>query len=111
MLNLFDRLSQGRLDVCAPETPCTWVLACVSEDGDKMLVMVNNLAGETRDDVALRLSGKWRGAEVAHLGMDGVWHSLGTIDGREWLPSISFQFMCPEFFRFNVSKKVKDVGR
>ena len=109
--NLFGRLSQGRLDVCAPETPCTWVQACVSEDGDKMLVMVNNLAGETRDDVALRLSGKWRGAEAAHLGMDGVWHSLGTIDGREWLPSISFQFMCPEFFRFNVSKKVKDVGR
>lgn len=111
LANLFARLSEGRLDVCAPETPCTWTLACVSEDGGEMMVMVNNLAGETRDDVALRLSEKWRGAEAAHLGMDGVWHSLGTIDGREWLPSVSFQFMCPEFFRFNVSKKVKDVGR
>ena len=45
-VRLFDWLSQGRLDVCAPETPCTWVLACVSERGDEMLVMVNNLAGE-----------------------------------------------------------------
>ena len=109
--NLFDRLSQGRLDVCASETPCTWVMACVLEDGGAMMVMVNNLAGETRDDVALRLSEKWCGAEVAHLGMSGAWQSLGKVDGLKWHPAISFQFMCPEFFRFNVSKKVKDGGR
>ena len=106
--NLFDRLSQGRLDVCASETPCTWVLACVSGNGGEMMVMVNNLAGETRDDVSLRLSEKWRGAEVAHLGMDGAWKPLGKADGQAWLPAISFQFMCPEFFRFSVPQKVED---
>ena len=108
--NLFDRLSQGRFDVCASETPCTWVMACVSEDGGAMMVMVNNLAGETRDDVALRLSEKWCGAEVAHLGMSGAWQPLGKVDGLKWQPAISFQFMCPEFFRFNVSQN-KEEGQ
>lgn len=98
--NLFGRLSQGRLDVCAPETPCTWVLACVSADGCEMLVMVNNLAGETRDDVVLRLSEKWQGAGVARLGMDGVWQPLGKAGNQAWRPSIAFQHMTPEFFRF-----------
>ena len=99
-VRLFDWLSQERLDVCAPETPCTWVLACVSERGDEMLVMVNNLAGEARDDVALCLSEKWRGASVARLGMDGSWRQLGKADSRPWRPDISFQHMTPEFFRF-----------
>ena len=98
--NLFGRLSQGRLDVCAPETPCTWVLACVSGDGGEMLVMVNNLAGETRDDVVLRLSEKWQGAGVARLGMDGVWQPLGKAGNQAWRPPIAFQHMTPEFFRF-----------
>ena len=98
--NLFGRLSEGTLDVCAPETPCTWVLACVSEDGGELLVMVNNLAGETRDDVALRLSEKWQGANVARLGMDGAWHPLGKAEAHSWHPPIAFQFMAPEFFRF-----------
>jgi hypothetical protein len=97
--NLFDWLSQGRMDVCAPETPCTWVLACVSENDDEMLVMVNNLAGETRDDVALRLSEKWRGAGVARLGMDGAWQPVGKAEDRIWRPSIAFRHMAPEFFR------------
>ena len=97
---LFGRLSQGLLDVCAPETPCTWVLACVSETGDAMMVMVNNLAGEVRDDVALRLSEKWRGASVAHLQMDGTWLPLGKVEGQMWRPPLSFQHMAPEFFRF-----------
>lgn len=99
-VRLFDWLSQGRLDVCAPETPCTWVLACESERGDEMLVMVNNLAGETRDDVALRLSEKWRGVSVARLDMDGSWQQLGKADSQLWRPAISFQHMTPEFFRF-----------
>ena len=107
--NLFTRLSQGRLDVCAPEIPCTWILACVSECGNEMLVMVNNLAGETRDDVVLRLSGKWCGADVAHLGLDGIWRSAGRVDGRLWRPAMPFQFMCPEFFRFSVSQKNKEL--
>ena len=103
--NLFGRLSEGRLDVCAPETPCTWVLACVSDEDGEMMVMVNNLAGETRDDLALRLSEKWRGADVARLGMDGAWQPLGRIEGALWRPEMPFPFMCPEFFRLKVSRK------
>ena len=106
--NLFDKLSQGRLDVCASETPCTWVLACVSGNGDEMMVMVNNLAGETRDDVSLRLSEKWRGAEVAHLGMDGGWQPLGIAEGRFWRTELPFQFMRPEFFRFGISQNKEE---
>ena len=107
-VNLFDKLSQGRLDVCASETPCTWVLACVSEDGGEMLVMVNNLAGETRDDVTLRLSEKWRGAEVAHLGMDGLWRPVGRAGEPLWRPRMPFPFMCPEFFRFSIAQRIKE---
>ena len=76
------------------------MLACVSECGDEMLVMVNNLAGEMRDDVTLRLSEKWRGVSVARLGMDGSWQQLGKADSQLWRPAISFQHMTPEFFRF-----------
>ena len=64
-----------------------------------MLVMVNNLAGETRDDVVLRLSEKWRGASVARLGMDGVWQPVGNVEGRIWRPSFALRHMMPEFFR------------
>jgi len=103
-VRLFDWLSHGRLDVCAPETPSTWMMACVSERGDEMMAMVNNLAGETRDDVALRLSGKWRGAAVARLGMDGQWQPCGKVDDALWRPGVPFQFMSPEFFRFRISQ-------
>jgi len=98
--NLFGKLSEGRLDVCAPETPCTWVMACVSANGREMLVMVNNLAGETRDDVALRLSDRWRGAEAARLGMDGAWQPMGTVDESTWRPSMAFHHLVPEFLLF-----------
>jgi len=109
--NLFGRLSEGRLDVCAPETPCTWILACASEEDDALLVMVNNLAGETRGDVALRLSDKWCGADIARLGMDGTWQPLGRVEGPFWRPKMPFSFMCPEFFRFNISRKKEENKR
>ena len=31
LMNLFDRLSGGTLDVCAPFTPSTWVLAAKND--------------------------------------------------------------------------------
>lgn len=108
--NLFRKLSDGRLDVCAPETPCTWVLACVSEDGGEMVVMVNNLAGETRDDIALRLSDRWRGAEAARLGMDGAWQPMGTVDGSTWRPSMSFHYLSPEFLLFRQPSNLSQSG-
>ena len=43
-----------------------------------MLVMVNNLAGEPRNDVTLRLSEKWHGAAVARL----AWAALGSRSAR-----------------------------
>ena len=57
--------------------------------------------------MALRLSGKWRGACVARLGMDGAWQPLGTVEGALWRPGIQFQFMCPEFFRFGIAPEKK----
>ena len=107
-VHLFDWLSQGRLDVCASETPSTWVLACISEQGDEMMVMVNNLAGEMRDDVVLRLAEKWSGAAVCQLDQEGKWQLRGTVDGLQWRPGMPFQFMCPEFFRFSISRKKEE---
>jgi len=100
--NLFARLSRERLDVCASETPGTWVMACVSDGGREMVVMVNNLAGETRDDVALRLSDKWRGASVARLAMDGRWEPCGAVSDVLWRNGTPLKFMSPEFFKFTV---------
>ena len=101
-VRLFDWLSRGRLDVCVPETPSTWIMACVSECGDEMLVMANNLAGEVRDDIVLRLSEKWRGAAVARLEMDGRWQPCGKVENSIWRFNAPIQFMTPEFLRFTI---------
>ena len=97
LMNLFDRLSRGTLDVCAPYTPSTWVLAA---GGDaELLVMVVNLAGEPRSDIALRFSAKWRGATVDVLRADGSWERMGTASERTVIPEREVMPVTPAFFR------------
>lgn len=95
----FVRATDGALDVCAPRTPGTWVVAAVSDDGRQMMAMVNNLAGEPRDDIALELSARWRGRPVSRLDAEGRWAPLGVAGDRLDL-GFSCEPMVPEFLLF-----------
>ena len=87
--NLFSYLAKDRIPVRAPKTPNTFVLAA-EKDGE-MLVMVNNLAGEPRDDVRLAFAPGWDATRVERLAADGTWRPLE--DGYV------FQPMVPEFLK------------
>ncbi len=97
MARLFAKLSEeGSLDVCACETPSTWLIA--ARDARRLLVMAENLAGEPRDDFTLHFSPKWAGAAISRIAADGSREPLGevTVDFR--LPPGSLPPVTPEFF-------------
>lgn len=96
--NFFDRALGGTLAVMAPDTPCAWLSAAVSNDGREMLVMINSLAGEPRDDVALEFSDVWRGCRMERLGIDGTWEPVGETSARVTLPFVC-EHMVTEFVR------------
>ena len=96
-MNLFDRLSLGGIDVSAPYTPSTWVIAAT--DGNTLLAMVENLAGEPRGDIALRFSSRWHGAALERLLPDGTWEKTGIAGERTPLPESAVLPTVPEFFR------------
>ena len=87
--NLFAYLSGNAIAVRAPKTPNTFVLA--AEGGGDLLVMVNNLAGEPRDDVRLEFSAPWAGRPVERLSPDGIWRPLAE--------DYAFEPLVPEFLR------------
>ena len=99
-MNLFDRLSDGTLDVCAPFTPSTWVLA--AKNDRELLVMVENLAGEPRDDIALKFSSMWQGVPLEALRENGSWERIATASGRTLLPRSEVMPTVPTFFRIAV---------
>ena len=94
--NLFQRLVPESLPVAAVGAPGIWLLASVAADGQEMLVMVNNLSGDVRDDVRLAFSGAWRGASVARLGADGSPVPCGQASAEWKVPFVLGQ-MQPEF--------------
>ena len=102
--NFFVRATAEELDVCAPHTPATWLTAAVSNDGYELLVMVNNLAGEPREDIALDFSSKWQGGKVERLTMKGGWKSLGTAAATTKL-GFACESMVPEFIRVTRADK------
>ena len=73
-------------------------MAAVSDDGRELLVMVNNLAGERRDDIALDFSAKWHGGKVERLEMDGSWSEVGRVAATTKL-GFACEAMVPEFVR------------
>lgn len=95
---LFDKISRGALPVTSTATPSVWLLAAESRDGKELMVMVNNLAGETRDDVRLEFSAKWTGKPVCRLDADGNWVPCG-MTAANWRPKRMFGYFRPEFFR------------
>ncbi len=99
--HLFTWLARGEIAVRAPKTPNTFVLA--SEKDGELLVMVNNLAGEPRDDVALEFAAPWSGRPVERLCADGSWRTLQT--------GHSFQPMEPEFLRVKGTAEKRGAER
>ena len=100
---LFLRMAPDSLPIFAPDAPGIWCLANVSADGQEMLVTVNNLSGDVRDDLAFGLSSVWQGAEVSRLGADGKPVPMGTA-ADVWRTAIRFGQMEPEFFLFRRGK-------
>jgi len=74
--NLVVKLGGKPLDVTAPKTPSTWLLAARNEN--QLLVMAENLAGEPRPDIVLRFSPEWHGGTVERIQFDGSLASAGT---------------------------------
>lgn len=105
--NLLFKLTDGRFDVTSTATPGMWLLACKTDD--ELLFMAENLAGETRDDVAFRFGTPWQGGAVCCLREDGAWQPCGTV-GERWSPGVPFESTIPVFFkvkRANPSRKIR----
>lgn len=98
--NFFDRATEGKIDVVSTATPGVWLFAAVSDDGRELLVMVNNLAGEPRNDIVLEFSKKWRGRKIEMLAKDGTWRLVGTAS-EAFRPEGDFTYaaMTPEFIK------------
>lgn len=94
--NLFRRMDPAAIPVEAVGAPGLWTLAQVSERGDEMLVMVNNLSGDVRDDATLSFGEGWRGATVSRLGADGAPVPLAPASPR-WRIPFALAQMEPEF--------------
>lgn len=102
MQNLFRRLSPEAIPVEAVNVPGIWTLAQVAEDGHSMLVMLNNLSGDVRDDVELRFGGAWTGATVSRLCADGHSEPVTPASAR-WKVPFTLGQMEPEFLVVRVS--------
>ena len=104
--NLFRRLAPNAVPVMALDAPGIWTLASVSEDGSEMMVMVNNLSGDVREDISFSLADDWVGATVSRLGADGRGERQESVSAR-WTPRCVFGQMQPEFFIFGKFGKIR----
>ena len=97
--NLFRKLAPDAIPVMALDAPGIWTLASVSEDGREMMVMVNNLSGDMRENLSFSLADEWVGATVSRLCVDGRGEKGGKVAAL-WSPKCVFGQMLPEFFVF-----------
>jgi len=97
--NLFRKLAPDAMPVMALDAPGIWTLASVSEDGREMMVMVNNLSGDMRENLSFSLADEWVGATVSRLCVDGRGEKGGKVAAL-WSPKCVFGQMLPEFFVF-----------
>lgn len=97
--NLFRKLAPDAIPVMALDAPGIWTLASVSEDGREMMVMVNNLSGDMRENLSFSLADEWVGATVSRLCVDGRGEKGGKV-AAIWSPKCVFGQMLPEFFVF-----------
>jgi len=97
--NLFRKLAPDAIPVMALDAPGIWTLASVSEDGREMMVMVNNLSGDMRENLSFSLADEWVGATVSRLCVDGRGEKGGKVAAL-WSPKCVFGQMQPEFFVF-----------
>ena len=96
--NLFAKLAGNKeIDVTAPSTPSTWLIS--AKNDRELLVMVENLCGEPRDDFKLRFSTEWNGGTVSHLQDDGTWEPIGKASLEFAVPKNLLQPLFPQFFK------------
>lgn len=94
---IFNRLAgDSGLPVVAKNAPSIWVMASLSNDGNQMLVMVNNLSGDPRNGVTLEFAKVWHSAKVGRLDGDGCELPLNISDGSIIIDK-SLAIMEPEF--------------
>ena len=105
--NLLERLSPNAIPVSARDAPGIWTLASVAADGRAMLVSVNNLSGDVRDDVVLALSQEWAGADAFRLSEEGSCKAVGRAAAK-WRVPVALAQMSPEFF---VLKKCEGTAK
>ena len=97
--NLFRRLSPNAIPVMALDAPGIWTLASVSADGREMMVMVDNLSGDVRENLSFSIADEWIVSNVSRLGDDGR-KEKGEKVAAVWTPKCVFGQMQPEFFVF-----------
>ena len=103
-LNLFRRLAPEGLPVAAVGVPGIWTLANVSADGQEMMVMLNNLSGDVRTDVAFAFARPWVGAEAERIAPDGSRMPLGQVSAA-WRAPFPFGQMEPVVVHLRKSRK------
>lgn len=96
IVNLIEKLSPDSLPISVRNAPGIWTLASVSQNGKEMLVMINNLSGDVRDEVTLAFQGKWQNAKISRVMADGTLSSLG-LSAKEWKTPFVLGQMEPEF--------------
>ena len=99
--NLLRKLSPkaGAIPLMALNAPGIWTLASVSEDGKEMMVMVNNLSGDVRDDQQMLIDKSWQAHEVFRIDSNGRLENLGRAN-EIWRVPVELKQMTPEFFIF-----------
>ncbi|MDD4018667.1 MAG: hypothetical protein PHV28_12075, partial [Kiritimatiellae bacterium] len=78
------------------ETPGTWLLT--ARNDRELVVMAENLAGEERDDIVLKFSSEWRGAELSVIRADGSREPAGVASERFLVPPGMMPPTRPVFF-------------
>ena len=99
--NLFSKLAgDSSVDVTAPKTPSTWLVA--ARNDKELLVMVENLCGEPRNDCVLRFAPKWQGGTVFRLQDDGTWKRVGKALSEFAVSEVLYHPLVPQFFKVSV---------
>ena len=91
--NLVAKLANRQLDVTAPKTPSTWLLAARNEN--QLLVMAENLAGEPRPDIVLTFATEWHGGTVERILPDGSLAAAGLVNAAT---GVDLKPLEPTFF-------------
>lgn len=94
---LFQKLAgEDGLPVVVKNSPGIWVLASQSKAQDELLIMLDNLSGDTREGIELEIGRNWSSAKAYRIGEDGTEVPLSIVDGILTVDK-PLEVMVPEF--------------